>query len=189
MIEQKVALKPQKKQKPEIMQEVAIPENVQVSFSGALLAVKGQKGELKRELAYPGVILEKKGNKIIVKAPEGKKKRKAAIGSFVAHINNMFKGVTAGFKYKLKIVFSHFPVTAKVVGNALEVTNYLGEKSPRRADIVQGVKVTAGKDEITVEGIDVEKVGQTAANIELATRVTYRDPRVFQDGIYLVSRD
>ena len=43
--------------------------------------------------------------------------------------------------------------------------------------------------EIVVEGIDVEKVGQTAANLERATRVSYKDPRVFQDGVYLISRD
>ena len=92
-------------------------------------------------------------------------------------------------KYKLKIVFSHFPVTTKIVGTHLEISNYLGEKFPRCAEIVPGVKVIAGKDEIVVEGIDVEKVGQTAANLERATRVSYKDPRVFQDGVYLISRD
>ena len=176
------------KQRTEIMDEVAIPDNVQLSLSGTFATVKGPKGELKRDLIYPGVSVTKDGNKIIFKSADGIRKEKAVIGSFAAHLRNMFKGVTIGFKYKLKIVFSHFPVTTKIVGTHLEISNYLGEKSPRCAEIVPGVKVIAGKDEIIVEGIDIEKVGQTAANLEQATRVRYKDPRIFQDGIYLVSK-
>ncbi|HIK00497.1 TPA: 50S ribosomal protein L6 [archaeon] len=177
------------KRHEEIVEEIAIPENVQVSLSGAIVSVKGQKGELKREFAYPGVSTEKTNNKIVLKTSEVTKKKRAVIGSFVAHLNNMFKGVTTGFKYKLKIVYSHFPMTTKIVGNHVEISNYLGEKSPRRAKIFGNVKVTAGKEEITVEGTNVEEVGQTAANIEQKTRVRHRDSRVFQDGIYLVGTE
>jgi large subunit ribosomal protein L6 len=44
-------------------------------------------------------------------------------------------------------------------------------------------------DELIVTGINKEHVGQTAANIEQATRIKGRDPRVFQDGIYLTEKD
>jgi large subunit ribosomal protein L6 len=50
------------------------------------------------------------------------------------------------------------------------------------------VKVALGSDEVTVTGIDKETVGKTAANIEHATRIRERDPRVFQDGVYIVER-
>jgi large subunit ribosomal protein L6 len=50
------------------------------------------------------------------------------------------------------------------------------------------VKVALGADEVTVAGIDKESVGKTAANIEHATRIRERDPRVFQDGVYIVER-
>ncbi len=187
MVTQKIRAKA--KVKVEIVEEVDIPQNVQLTMNGRVISVRGPKGELKRDFAYPGISVQKSENKLVFKSESSRKKLKAAIGSSVAHLNNMFRGVTTGFKYKLKIVFSHFPVTAKVTGTVVEITNYLGEKFPRRADVLPGVKVTASKDEITVEGIDIEKVGQTAANLELATRVTYRDSRVFQDGIYLISRE
>ena len=178
-----------KTKRPDIAEEIGIPENIQVNISGANISVKGPKGELKKELTYPGVEIKKDGSKIVLRAVEAGKKKKAVIGSFVAHLNNMFKGVASGFKYKLKIVFSHFPITAKVSGNKLEITNFLGEKSPRRAVILPGVKVNAGKDEVIVEGVNIEDVGQTAANIEQITRVKHRDTRVFQDGVYLVSTE
>jgi large subunit ribosomal protein L6 len=41
---------------------------------------------------------------------------------------------------------------------------------------------------VTVSGSDREKVGQTAANIEMACKIKKRDRRVFQDGIYIVSK-
>jgi len=68
------------------------------------------------------------------------------------------------------------------------IENFLGERNPRKASIVEGVKVTAKGDDVTVSGIDKEKVGQTVANIERATKVKKRDIRVFQDGVYLISK-
>jgi large subunit ribosomal protein L6 len=88
----------------------------------------------------------------------------------------------------MKIVFSHFPIKTVVKGDIFEIQNFLGERSARRAKILEGVKVQAKGDEVTLTGIDVEKVSQTAANIEQATRVRDRDIRVFQDGIYVVGR-
>ncbi|MEC7431143.1 MAG: 50S ribosomal protein L6, partial [Candidatus Thermoplasmatota archaeon] len=44
------------------------------------------------------------------------------------------------------------------------------------------------KTDVTVSGSDREKVGQTAANIERACKIKKRDRRVFQDGIYIVSK-
>jgi len=57
------------------------------------------------------------------------------------------------------------------------------------AKIVGDVKVEAKEDEIIVQGIDRDEVGQTAFNIEQATFIRHRDPRVFQDGCYIVERE
>ena len=83
-------------------------------------------------------------------------------------------------------------MSMKVDGNRFTITNMLGEKVPRVAALpwtpaeVQ-VKIE-NKSDVVVSGADREKVGQTAANIERACKVKKRDPRVFQDGIYIVSK-
>ena len=100
----------------------------------------------------------------------------------------MIKGVTDGWTYNLKIVYKHFPIKAAVQGNVFVIENFLGERHPRKADILNGVTVQVKGEEVTVEGIDRNAVGQTAANIEMATRVRGRDIRVFQDGIYITNK-
>jgi large subunit ribosomal protein L6 len=98
----------------------------------------------------------------------------------------MIKGVVEGFECKLKIVYAHFPIQVKVEGDKVLIINFLGEKKPRKAQIVgKETKVKVTSDEIIITGIDKEAVGQTAANIEQATRIKGYDPRVFQDGIYI----
>ena len=88
----------------------------------------------------------------------------------------MVKGVTDGFTYTLKALYSHFPMTLAVQGNQLIVNNYFGERVPRSANILAGVDVKVqNKTEIVVSGIDKEAVGQTAANIERSTTVKKRD--------------
>jgi len=109
-------------------------------------------------------------------------------GTIQAHVQNMVRGVTAGFEYRMKVVYSHFPIQIKLSGDRLEINNFLGEKEPRYARIVPGVTVKVGNDEILLSGIDREKLGITSANIERATKIKYRDPRIFQDGIYRVQR-
>ena len=121
-----------------------------------------------------------------------RRKEKALAGTWAAHLNNMVRGVDSGFEYKLKAVYSHFPMTIKVQGNEMTITNLFGEKVPRVAALPWSpadveVKV-AKKTDVTVIGADREKVGQTAANIERACRIKKRDRRVFQDGIYIVSK-
>ncbi len=110
------------------------------------------------------------------------------IGTTRAHINNMITGVTEGFTYHMKIVFAHFPMNVKVNGNKVNIDNFLGERHPRTAKIVGSAKVNVKGDEVTVTGINKEDVGQTVANLEQATKIKGRDPRVFQDGIYLIDK-
>ena len=101
----------------------------------------------------------------------------------------MVKGVTDGFTYTLKALYSHFPMTLAVKGNEFVVNNYFGERVPRSSAILNGVNVKVqNKTEVIVSGIDKEAVGQTAANIERSTTVKKRDRRVFQDGIYLIEK-
>jgi len=103
-------------------------------------------------------------------------------------IKNMIIGVTKGFTYKLKIVFAHFPITVKVKGNQVHIENFYGERSPRIAQIIGNSKIEVKEDDIIVKGISIYDVGQTAANIEQATKVKNKDLRVFLDGVYVYDK-
>jgi len=101
----------------------------------------------------------------------------------------MIKGVTEGIIYKLKICSSHFPMNVTVSTKEVSVKNFLGEKIPRIAKIIEGVTVKIDGTDLIVEGIDKEKVAQTAANIEQVCRITDKDRRKFMDGIFITSKD
>jgi len=167
---------------------VEIPDDVQVEVKGKVVTVKGPLGTLTRNFSHAPVEIRLDGNKVIVEAYWPKKRERAMIGTVASHIKNMITGVTKGFTYKMKIVFTHFPIQVSVEGNKVVIRNFLGERAPRIAKIVPGVKVEVTKEDVIVKGIDIEAVGQTAANIEQATKVKGKDIRVFLDGIYIYEK-
>lgn len=169
--------------------EVKIPENVKVEVEGSKVKVSGEKGELERSFPEKGIRIELVEGKIVVSSESDRKRFRALVGTISAHIRNMIEGVTKGFTYKLRVVYSHFPITVKVEGEKVLIHNFLGERVPRVAKIVGKTQVKVEGQEITVSGINLEEVGQTAANIEQATRIVGYDRRRFMDGIFLVSRE
>jgi large subunit ribosomal protein L6 len=171
-----------------ITRQVEIPPGVDVTLEGSVLTVSGPKGTLVRDMRFPQIDLKVEGDEVVVSTASDKKRILAMSGTLEAHAKNMIRGVADGYEYHMKVVYSHFPIQLKLQGNRLEINNFLGEKQPRIAKIIEGVTVKIGNDEVTLTGIDKEKVGNTAANIEHATRITKRDPRVFQDGIYITER-
>lgn len=172
----------------EIARAVEIPEGVAITVAGSTVTVKGPKGEVTRQLCYPMIDITKEDSQLIVNSRLDRKQHRAMVGTLAAHINNMIAGVSRGFEYKMKVVYSHFPIQLKQASNELIINNFLGERKSRSAKILPGAKVEIGKDEVTITGIDKEQVGQTMANIEQATRVHGFDIRIFQDGIYLVDK-
>jgi large subunit ribosomal protein L6 len=169
--------------------ELIIPENVNVEIIGNKVKVSGPKGELEKSLKIPEEIkVEKIENKIKVYSESERRKIKALIGTIAAHIRNMLNGVTKGFSYRLRMVYSHFPISVKVEKDKILIQNFLGEKKPRIAKIVGNVEVKVEGSDIIISGIDLDSVGQTAGNLEQATRITGYDRRRFMDGIWIVSR-
>ncbi len=164
---------------------IAVPSGVTVSQAGNAVTVKGPKGELSRNFAHPSVKVAIGEDQVTVSCEYPRVKEKAMVGTFHAHLRNMIRGVTEGYTYNLKIVFSHFPMKVAVKGDKLQIDNYMGGHAPRFADIVDGCTVKVNGADVSVTGIDIEKVGQTAANIERATSRRGFDKRVFQDGIYI----
>lgn len=172
----------------EAAKSIKIPEGVEVKVEERVVIVKGGKGTIIRDFAHAAVYIGLDGNNVIVRANWPRKKEAALVGTVCSHIQNMIIGVTKGFTYKLKIVFSHFPISVKVREKNLAIENFSGERSPRISKIVGDTRVTVKDEDVIVQGINIEDVSQTAANIETGTRVKVKDPRVFLDGIYIYER-
>lgn len=172
----------------ETVTTVEIPENVEGTLDGRIVTIKGEKGELSRDFSHAPIVIQLDGKTVTVRANWPRKKEAALVGTVRSHIQNMIKGVTTGFTYKLKIVFSHFPITVKVVGNCLTIANFTGERNPRKAKIMGDTKVIIKGEDIIVQGINLEDVSQTAANIQNSTKIKSKDPRVFLDGIYVYEK-
>jgi large subunit ribosomal protein L6 len=170
------------------VRKINIPAGVKASLDGMHLRVTGPKGQLSRNVRFPQVTVTCDGKEVVIATESRRKEITAMVGTFEAHTKNMFRGVTDGYEYRMKVVYSHFPIQLKLQGNKLEIANFLGEKKARHARIEQGVTAKVGNDEVVLTGIDRELVGTSAANIEHATHIRDRDPRVFQDGIYMVQR-
>lgn len=172
-----------------IREKIEIPDGVEVIIKNKVVSVKGPNGEDSRKFTYPNVSITEIDNSVVLETTFPKKKDKSMIGTTKAHISNMIVGVTEGFTYTMKIVFAHFPMTVKVEKERVVIDNFLGERHPRFSKIVGSAKVSVKGDEVTITGINKEHVGQTMANLEQATKIKGRDPRVFQDGIYLISKE
>jgi large subunit ribosomal protein L6 len=174
---------------PEISRSIPIPEGVVINIDGRKVTVRGAKATLIRDFSFADVSMETDGKNVRISAQWPRKKEASLVGTIESHVKNMITGVTKGYTYKLKIVFSHFPITVKVQDRAVMVENFTGERRARKANILGDVKVKLEPDDIIITGTTLEDVSQTAANIEMMTRVTNKDPRVFLDGIYVYERN
>lgn len=171
-----------------VEKRVPIPDGVTATLDGTVFTAKGAKGELVRDFRYPGVTVVIEDGEVVVSTESTRKRVVAMVGTHASHVQNMFTGVVDGYAYKMKVVYSHFPIQIKLKGNIVEINNFLGEKQARYAKVLPGVSIKVGNDELTLTGIDKDVVGSTAAMIERATKVRNRDSRVFQDGIYIVQK-
>ena len=96
----------------------------------------------------------------------GTKKELAAVRTVCSHIENMLKGVTKGYQYKMRAVYAHFPINCVTTeGNSvIEIRNFLGEKFIRRVKMAPGVTVVNSqkqKDELILEGNSLEDVSRS----------------------------
>ncbi len=172
----------------ETKRTIGIPEGVNVTVDNMDVSVSGPQGQLKRELWYPGITIKKVDSEVVVETDMSRREQLAMLGTFESHLKNMITGVSKGYEYKMKVVYSHFPIQLKAEGNQVLISNFLGEKKARKASIMGNARVAIKGDQVVITGINKEEVGQTAANIRTATKIKRFDPRVFQDGVYLVER-
>jgi len=177
------------KKEEKFQEEIEIPEGINTSLEENTLVMKKEDKELKR-IINPLVKIKIQGNKIFLSIKKDTKKEKKVFGTMKAHIKNMIRGLEEGFTYKLQAVSAHFPITVVLDKEANEVIvkNFLGEKKDRKIKVNSGVDININKSEIEIKSYDIEKAGQTAANLEKGTKVRKKDRRIFQDGIFITEK-
>lgn len=166
---------------------------VTIELHGRKLKVSGPRGTLERNFSFiPLEISRASKTQLKVTVWFGNHKHLACIRTICTHIQNMIKGVTKGFQYKMRSAYAHFPINLSIVDNkkCIEIRNFIGEKIVRRVPMLEGVTVelTDQKDEIVLRGIDLQNVSQSAATIQNITKVKNKDIRMFLDGIYVSER-
>lgn len=176
------------KKPKELQEEIPLP-------SGATLVVEGDT----MQLSAGGKNLEAKFNSKVVSVTQkegkalfeciGKQTRPklASMRSAKAHLKNMLSGSAKDFSRHLQVLYAHFPVSIEIKGKDIMIKNFLGEKLPRKSEIQGDSKVEVKGQDIFISGSDKYAVGQTANNLMRATKITQKDRRIFQDGIYPVS--
>eukprot|EP00997_Jenningsia_sp_PLL12_P007597 NODE_4257_length_681_cov_68.403481_g3622_i0.p1 GENE.NODE_4257_length_681_cov_68.403481_g3622_i0~~NODE_4257_length_681_cov_68.403481_g3622_i0.p1 ORF type:complete len:190 (-),score=0.73 NODE_4257_length_681_cov_68.403481_g3622_i0:42-611(-) len=170
---------------------IAIPEDVKLEVKARVVTVTGERGTLTRSFKYVRFDIYKTedGKQLVLESWFGDRRTNSKLNTVTTHIENLIKGVRLGYRYKMRFVYAHFPVNTKITKNntAIEIRNFLGEKIVREVDMLEGVTITetGNKDEIAIEGNDIEKVSQSAANVHTSTLVKRKDIRKFLDGIYV----
>jgi len=175
-------------------EELTIPEGVDVAVKARIITVKGPRGELTKNVRHIDMdirlVKTKVSNKVTLAVWQGGRKHVACLRTIRSLIVNMITGVTKGFLYKMRAVYAHFPINAIIQdnGTAVEIRNFLGEKIVRNVKMLEGVKIYESKnqkDELILEGNDIQHVSQSAASIHGICRVRNKDIRKFLDGIYV----
>lgn len=173
--------------------EIKLSDDVDASIDHLDLTIEGPTGAVTRRLWYPDISVtvddsDDDGGVVTFESDNTDAKTLATMGTFESHVKNMIHGVTEGWEYEMEVLYSHFPMQVSVEGDEVVISNFLGEKSARRTEIHGDTEVQVSGEEVTLSGPDIEAVGQTAADIEQLTRVTDKDPRVFQDGVYITQK-
>merc|ERR1711972_785992 len=173
-----------------ISQTVTIPDGIKCSVKARTVTVTGPRGSLVKSFRHLKVDISKVDKKTLkVEKWFGLRKELAAVRTICSHITNMIVGVTKGYQYKMRAVYAHFPINCAISeeNTLVEVRNFLGEKFVRKVRMHAGVtcKNSGQKDELVVEGNDIEAVSQSAALIQQSTTVKNKDIRKFLDGMYV----
>ncbi|CAE7072951.1 unnamed protein product [Rhizoctonia solani] len=175
-------------------EELTIPEGVTVAIKSRLINVEGPRGKLTKNVRHVNMDIQlvktSKENTVTLAVWQGGRKHVACLRTIKSLIENMITGVTKGFRYKMRAVYAHFPINCIIQdgGSKVEIRNFLGEKLVRHVNMLDGVTIIeskAQKDELILEGNDVQNVSQSAASIQGICRVRNKDIRKFLDGIYV----
>jgi large subunit ribosomal protein L6 len=171
-------------------EEIEIPEGVQVKLGeNHYIEIEGPNGSVSKDFSHiRGISIEKEKNKLIFKAHFPKGSTVALANTIINIIRNLMKGITTNYHYISKVCYSHFPcsVEADPQKKEIRIINFLGERAPRIVNYdPTKLDVEVKGEDVHLIGPDKEILGQTAANIKKICRIRKKDPRIYQDGVYL----
>ena len=171
-----------------LQDQITIPEGVKVTKTKHMLSFVGPLGKTFKSFRSIPVDIEIVENKVTLKAQGERKRDYAILHTARSIIRNICEGLVEGYTIKMKVVFAHFPITVKVEGKKILIENFQGERAPRETKIVGNTKVVPKGEDVILTGEVWTDITQTAANIELKTKVKNKDHRVFLDGIYVFEK-
>lgn len=179
------------KMKKEIKQSIQIPEKVEMEMDGNRIIVKGPLGETSKIFNFKAVKWNLDKDKLVIMNEKATKREKKLINTMASQVSSMIEGVTKGFEYKLQICSTHFPITVKVdkENGLFTIKNFLGENKDRSVKIGKNVDIKVDGDIVSVKSNNKELAGQIAASIESTSKVSGKDRRVFQDGIWIIKKE
>jgi large subunit ribosomal protein L6 len=173
----------------EINRSVQIPQGTEIELTSGKLVVKKNGKTITKKIPFSNKLsIKKEGNEVKIDCKKPTRRESALAGTTEAHVRNAIDGLENEYIYRLEICNVHFPMTVKIEGKKLMIKNFLGEKLDRIANILEEVDAKIQGNIVELKSSNKDAVGQSAANIELATKVRNRDRRVFQDGIYLIEK-
>jgi large subunit ribosomal protein L9e len=166
------------------------PEKVTVTANKRVVTVTGPRGTLTRSFKHLDVDINIEDDTVKVDCWFANRKAASLVQTVCSHIRNMMTGVILGYEYHMKLCYAHFPVNVVIPAekNSIEIRNFLGEKRVRRIAMLEGVtieKAENAKDELVLQGNDVELVSRSAALISQSCGIRNKDIRKFLDGIYV----
>ena len=168
--------------------EVIIPEGIKIIQNKNMLKFEGPLGKTFKSFRSIPVNIEINENKVLLKAIGSKKRDYSILHTSRSIIRNICEGLIEGYTIKMKVVFAHFPITVKVEGKKILIENFQGERAARTTKIVGNTKVIPKGEDVILTGEVLTDITQTAANIELKTKVKNKDHRVFLDGVYIYQK-
>ncbi|MBU0479761.1 MAG: 50S ribosomal protein L6 [Proteobacteria bacterium] len=162
-------------------QPIPIPKGTKIDLKGTHVKVTGPKGALERDIR-PEIEVVEDGAQLLVKCRDNSKRTNAFSGLTRTLIHNMVVGVDQGFKKKL--IIEGVGYRASVAGKVLTLN--VGYSNPVEFGLPDGVQASVEKSDITLESIDKELLGLTAARIRSVRKpepykgkgIRYEDERI-----------
>ena len=149
---------------------VTVPDGVKIELKGNLINVSGQKGS-QSWTVHPNIKILIKDDNIIFERGDNSALNRSLHGTTRQIVNNMVVGVSAGFKKELEIVGVGYQ--ANMEGNRLKLQ--IGYSHDIYFDLPEGIKATADRTTITIEGIDKQLVGSVSSKIR-----SFRSPEPYK---------